>query len=405
MTQTITIVAITLFLLFFISCFFIRRKSVSKRIVSTVCVLSLLGSVFSPVIKVFAENDNSNQTQYRQQSFELHPNEQETEETVILDGIMPENSTVEAVDVTQQVASMDGFVESDTTANTTDTENQDASVVVAYDITITTNNKEEYQPEENKPVYVEIVNSEISQESPIELWHIKDDGTREQVTDFTIEDGKISFYAKGFSVYAVVTPTNVQASSLADLTGARSGLGFYLHYDKTYFRNILNTSTNIALQTTTIINAVYNSDIWFFEQEGDYYKIYSVVSGVKKYIHNTTGNDIEMSETESDLFEITKTGDYTFLLKKKDEAKYLQYTSTGKGIQYATSNSVASSKIIMDFADTSYLNGKTYGLINYSGGTLGYALMATGTDQNALELKSLIVKEDNGRKTLYVAEN
>ena len=398
MTQTITIVVITLFLLFCISCFFIRRKSVSKRIVSTVCALSLLGSVFSPVIKVFAENDNNNQTQYRQQSFELHPNEQKTEETVILDGIMPKNSTVEAVDVTEQVANMDGFVDSDTTANTTDTENTDASVVVAYDITITDSNKEEYQPQENQPIYVEIFNTVIDEGSPLELWHIKDDGTREQVTDFTIEDGKISFYAKGFSVYAIVTPTHVQASSLADLTGARSGLGFYLHYDKTYFRNTMNNNGN-ALNTTDITTAVYNSYIWFFEKEGDYYKIYSVVGGVNKYIHNTTGNDIELSETDYDLFEITKTGDYTFQLKKKDEAKYLQYSS---GIRYNTSTY---GKIIMDFADTSYLNGKTYGLINYSGGTLGYALMATGTDQNVFELKSLIVKEDNGRKTLYVAEN
>ena len=40
----------------------------------------------------------------------------------------------------------------------------------------------------------------------LHLWHVMEDGTREEITDFTFTDGKVSFAASGFSAY-VITET------------------------------------------------------------------------------------------------------------------------------------------------------------------------------------------------------
>ena len=50
------------------------------------------------------------------------------------------------------------------------------------------------------------------------------------------------------------------------------------------------------------------------------------------------------------------------------------------------------------------LNGKTYGLMNYTGGTLGYAFMSQ-EEENCLSMLSLNVRRPTGSETLYVAED
>ena len=80
---------------------------------------------------------------------------------------------------------------------------EDYGGVAAYDITIT-NGENEYQPGEGNPILVEITDPVIPESDNIELWHIKDNSTCEKISDFSIEEGKISFYASGFSVYQIV---------------------------------------------------------------------------------------------------------------------------------------------------------------------------------------------------------
>lgn len=103
---------------------------------------------------------------------------------VALDGVMPASASV----VVKPVSATE------------------ESALCSYDITILDNHVE-YQPSETYPITVEISDAKISdaveQDHDLSVWHIRDDGTREQIFDFTVKDDTISFDAFGFSVYEV----------------------------------------------------------------------------------------------------------------------------------------------------------------------------------------------------------
>ena len=79
-------------------------------------------------------------------SFELYPDEETTDTSVTLYGMMPEGATAEVVDVTQQYPDADDVSEETT---------EDATVVAAYNITIS-DGEDEFQPNESRPIRVEI---------------------------------------------------------------------------------------------------------------------------------------------------------------------------------------------------------------------------------------------------------
>lgn len=239
-----------------------------------------------PALTAFSVSEKD--TVYRQQSFELYPDEGETETSVTLNGLIPKGASAEAVDVTEDVSELDVEAENQN--------NKEADVVFAYDITIK-NGKKEYQPDEHKPIRVEITNPEIRSDVTSELWHIKDDGTKEQIKDFSVEDGKVSFYAKGFSVYVLVNvkpPKPLEnVSEISELMGERSGAGFYLYYgSNNYFTNDINSS-DCFIETTSISAA----SLWYFEADGSDYKIYTYKNGVKKYIKTKKDNTIKLDNS------------------------------------------------------------------------------------------------------------
>ena len=129
---------------------------------------------------------------------------------IILNGMMPKSALAEAQDVTEDYADMsfrDGIEQEEETKNDAAPKNragqENAPVLIAaYDIAIL-NGEEEYEPEDGNPIAVEIRHESIHPGRNIRLWHIRDDGTKEQINDFTIEEGRISFNASAFSVYAV----------------------------------------------------------------------------------------------------------------------------------------------------------------------------------------------------------
>lgn len=106
-------------------------------------------------------------------------------EKVALDGLMPVNA-----DVTAEPAAA----------------TEDAALCT-YDITIL-HNGEEYQPDEEHPIKVEISNTliktAVAAEHELQLWHILDDGSREQIENFSVAGDTITFEAFGFSVYEII---------------------------------------------------------------------------------------------------------------------------------------------------------------------------------------------------------
>ena len=363
------------------------------RAVSLVLAVMLIAGGFC-VPAVSADEDTAN---YCKMSFELYPEGKTTEKNVTLNGIMPKNASAKAVDVTEHFTDISE-------------DNPNAPVIAAYDITIT-DGKKEYQPDNDKPIQVEITNPGLSEERNFELWHIKDSGEKEKIEHFSVENGKISFTATGFSVYAIVDVSSPyemeEISSIDDLEGSRATAGFCLYYgNHKFFTNSLNGSG--ALTET---NDGSSAAVWFFTKTGNYYKISTMINGVEKFIHTKSGNEIELSENNADLFQITSAPNNTFYLKNSIENKWLQHSGSGNGIRYYQSNSNnTNARIKFVFADTIqlpddfyHLNGKSYGLMNYPGGTLGNAFMAQ--DENAFSMLSLNVRRDTGSETLYVAED
>ena len=116
---------------------------------------------------------------------------------------MPKEARAEAVDVT----------------GTEDT------VIAAYDITVFDGNNT-YQPGDERPINVTIRDERITALDGIRLWHVKDDGSREEVTDFTVEDGQIRFDATGFSVYEIVDSTSAYLRKLIE----KGEDGFYANF-------------------------------------------------------------------------------------------------------------------------------------------------------------------------------
>ncbi|MBQ5562215.1 MAG: hypothetical protein IIT39_02390, partial [Clostridia bacterium] len=388
-----------------------------KRIKCTLCLLCAVAITFS-CIPMSSVTTNATIEEYCQQSFELYPDEKNNEKYITLNGVMPENASAEAIDVTAEYSDMENFPTGQNSKLISDT--GETAVLAAYDISIT-GRKGDFQPIDNNPILVEIVNPKICSGSVTELWHITDDGKYEQIHNFTIQDGKISFYATGFSIYAIVNapdpyiyPEGKYAASVDELTGSGDNAGFYLctdsHPNRQYISSRLNKNSCL-LQTTEITEAA----VWYFENDSDGHKMYTYVDGVKKYLHSTSLNDrnVKLSETAADCFHITVDGD-SFLLNKTNSNLYLQYSNSGQGIRYYTGNGDANNmhmhiiyaNTIDPPKDVYHFNGRTYGLMRYPGGTLGYGLMAD-PQNNAVDMTSLVVRINNNQasKTLYVAQD
>ena len=72
---------------------------------------------------------------------------------------------------------------------------------------------------------------------------------------------------------------------LTDPEGSVLGFNLYCGRTVNYFTSQIKSSTGVIVETTNAAQAA----AWFFEEAGDYLKLYTYVDGVKKYLHNTSG--------------------------------------------------------------------------------------------------------------------
>ena len=375
--------------------FFKRALKQHKRVICAVCALAIL---FSTVpISVASVSDTESELQ--EMSFELTPKKSDSDVMITLNGMMPENAAPEATDVTNDMEKPDN----------------DTSVLAAYDISIVDGDNE-FQPAEDYPIHVEISDPSIIGIGSIAVWHIADDGTPEAVEDFNFKDGKLSFYATGFSVYEIVEiPAEISydlATKTADLTSPRGkSSGFTLYYGNPpkYFTTALN-SNGALVETKKFDEAA----VWYFENNGTYLNLYTYVNGVKKYLYNTTGNNVGLTESQSraDLLAIKPTDSgNAFYVRKNTEYKWIQHSNGGSGIRYYKNNEDATNcNIFMQYAEPTTaddvienLAGSAYGLFHYtSGSTYGNALMADGDDHSLIKM---VLTAGNKNRSLYVDEN
>lgn len=145
-------------------------------------------------------------TGFRHLTLTVNPDGAPEDGQITLDGMVPRDAAAAAEDVTERFAEHVFPEENMTKARKAapDPEQMETrTTLAAYDISISDENGD-YQPDEKRPVSVEIVDSRIPADKKIELWHIRDDGTEEKIENITVEEGRIVFEAAGFSVYVVV---------------------------------------------------------------------------------------------------------------------------------------------------------------------------------------------------------
>ena len=302
-------------------------------------------------------------------------------------------------------------------------EGLDGEILAAWDISIHENGAE-YQPDEEHPVDVSIALGGDADSENLHVWHILDDGTAEEIEDFTVADGTVSFIAYGFSVYVVTEAPEYEsfddtATMVADLTSGRAAGGFYLSVKSS--TNAENYFTATVNGNGALVESPTDKEVWYFEPvEGTYdrFKIYTMVGDAKLYIKQKSNDSKEillLSDSGTDFIVSKDSKSSRFLIKHATEAKWLQHSGTGNGIRFWTdANNVANSRILFSFvapapsdADPYGLNGKSYGIMNRKSEISAYGMMSEEASSGKLLAKEMLIRTDpmNQSNTLYVAKD
>ena len=333
-----------------------------------------------------------------EQSIEVLPDGEESDKRIVLEGLMPENVTAEAVDVTEE---------------------RDSNVIAAYDITLS-DGEEEFQPDEANPINVEITDDRISGENTnLELWHVLDDGTREQITGFTIENGKICFAASGFSVYEIVDVPSVDRSITTwDAFMDVCADGIYLgHPNGYYYKNTLETKDNRTgiKKSAPSPTPTPDASLYYFVKvnndnpEDHYFYIYCKDdNGNNLYARNEDNNSLLLvsDENQKTAFEVIRNDNGTF--KIHNDNWYWNMQGGNGGTRFCSynkanddNNTLKLWKKLSEDHEPYGLQGVSYGLVNYIGQAYGHALKAG--NPNYLDVNDLVVRTDGaGAQTVFV---
>ncbi len=385
-------------------------------------------------------------TGYRQQSLEITRDENDEECNITLEGLLPKNATATAVDRTEERAEVYA-----TEQETADSEEK-KTVLLAYDITIY-DGETEYQPGEEKPVKVEITAPELVDYSSCKIVHIDDNGQKEEISEYDLDDGKISFFATGFSLYEIVVDENVVPNTNTDIGwkklnpdatdwedtllsyGGTGGSGIYIsHTSGTYATNkqeetvagtegrtgISRTVTSKNDTDTAITNGAAP---YFFEKDLDSGKYYIYcfdknAQGVsyRKYVIQSVNVNkngclsFVTSTSEATPFAIEKYGSNTFRIIGTDNYCWNRKDSKSN-MAFASYDNLKDANAEMNLwyydplADDPYqLDGKSYRLVSSSDGKKASGLVAD-SKTNFHSLKQYIVRSSgstSGTRLLYL---
>ncbi len=402
---------------------------VTKKLISGFAALVMAVSGTLPATSLVGRDESTSVADeeshvLKHQSLELCPDESDSDKTVTLDGLMPKNATATAVDVTEMIADSDIV---------TSPFCDDSSVVVAYDITIS-DGEGEFQPDSSRPIYVGITDPSITDSEFTELWHISDDGQREQISDFTVTDGMVSFYAEGFSVYAVVNQSFSiidteegwnKVKSISAFERRLSG-GFYVswfngaRFAKNYYVEKLKNQNRTGLATTPNIvdddgngfgnntdydelfaNAIEEGAVKYYfvstgENEDTYYA-YCKNGNTTYYVQTVSNNSLKLVDNINSATKYTVNVDSigNVIISNSSDIRwtYANYTSDESKNGFGSFSADTNNKLYLWYyvdpiPDDPYeLDGKSYGFMNYESNSYAYAMQS---DFKAKQMESKV---------------
>ncbi len=279
-------------------------------------------------------------------------------------------------------------------------EGGDIEYVHLFDISIVKNGVE-LQPAEGTAVSISIrlEDTDTDDLSVVHFPEAPGNGSAEVIENSTKSNGQtttVEFEAESFSVYAIIdapapeTVTLTQVANQQELTEHYDdSMGFFISYGSTtYITSDLNS--NSAFVETSNINAASR---WYLEAASgtNTYYVYTKINGVKKYMYNSSGNLMALSDNPTTAFVISEAAAKKFYFKKSNENKWLQHSNGGKGIRlYTDNNTAANSQLSLTYVsslkgahDYYQLDGKTYSITYHEESVKGAGLMAHGKTVNS----------------------
>ena len=286
--------------------------------------------------------------------------------------------------------------------------------------------EEKIQPAAGSKVEVRIELADSSSDS-LNVVHFSEgseEGEEIQSSTETGENGAVvEFRTDSFSVYSIVDapePVHFGPYKLSSVDEIEKNTTYLLSYasPEKYFTAGVN-SKGCLIETSDSSAAAE----WYFEkvgENGSTFYIYTLVGGVKKYIHQkrTNNNEIELAESGT-AFALSETGTTnTFFFKHNSEERYLQHSNGGGGIRFYTDkNDKTNPKIYItnvasaeSQGDPYDLDGKSFGIAYNDNSVMAAAMSAnskTVNNQNRFESVDMLIRPDvlNNKGSLLVAEN
>lgn len=235
-----------------------------------------------------------------------------------------------------------------------------------------------------------------------------------------------SFVASGFSAYAIVEGPEAlpigwhKISSIDELIAMGGSQGVYIgHPDGYYYGNALvSDGSRTGISKTKPAQTYPPTDkaaLYYFEPvEGSgnqvYAYCYAADGTTKQYVYNGGNNSLSFAADASDktAFTVTQNSNGTF--KLNNGAWYWNMQGGANGTRFCSYNNAGDGNNNVNIwyfvdvdSDPYELDGQTYGLMNWNGGVAGKALMASSSNENALDAKSLtVMSTTNNSSQLFV---
>ena len=307
----------------------------------------------------------------------------------------------------------------------------DFEYVRVFDISILDSEGIKIQPEAPVEVTAKLMDAEYTGEDfsvlhfPSEPDPAGEDPEPEQMETET-NGNTVSFSTESFSAYAIVkgpTPVPVgwaKITSLEELI-AHGSTGLYIgHVDGYYFTGgitQINPKRTGITKTKPAQSAPAGGAVpYYFEQvsgTNDQVYVYCLNGGQKQYVKNTGNNSLSFgNETDKTAFGITV--DAEGVVRLQNMGWYWNMQGGKNGSAFAAYNDAGdvNAKLYCWYKEGAEeepydLDGESYGLMNYTDGTTGRALMAAETGKGSLEALALTVmtKAGNYEDKIFVPKD
>ena len=272
-------------------------------------------------------------------------------------------------------------------------------------------------------------------DSDAQIVHFADDADVPDVVknvDVDKSGDAVSFEAEGFSAYAIVSgPSDIprewhKVSTIEELAElAAQGQGFYIgHVDGYYFTDgitqINNQRTGITKTKPDQSYPHSSAVMYYFEKVGEttgQYKVYCLdANNNPKYV-TQSGNSLNFTANvaAANTFTVQSFGSLVDTFKVEGDGGYFWNMQGGaNGASFAAFNNATDVNAKLYFwykdsftdEDPYQLDNRTYGLMNWSGGVAGKAMMASSSAAGKLDAMALTVltKSTNEEDKLFASD-